>query len=120
MDGKPRVAPVARHRLSRVQAHPHLDLDAFGPGVRQQGELALDGRQQSFAGTREGNEEGVPLRVHLIAAMGCERRTKQALMVPQHGAVAVAELLDEPGRPSMSVKRNVTAPVGISAMAWEA
>jgi hypothetical protein len=88
MHGEAGVAAVARDRLARVQAHPHLDLDPVGPGVRKEGELSLDGGEKRVARAREGNEERVALGVHLIATVGDERSAQQTLVVGQNGAVA--------------------------------
>ena len=75
--GEAGVAPVARDRLPGVEPHPHLDLDAVGPAVRQQGELALDGGEERIPGAREGDEEGVALRVDFVAPVSgeCSRRS---------------------------------------------
>ena len=99
MHGEAGVAPVARDRLPRVQTHPHLDLHTLGPRVRQQGKLALDCGEKCLSRTRERDEEGVALRVDLVSAVSAEGRAKQPLMIGQHAAVAVAEVLDEPCGP---------------------
>ena len=84
-----RVAAAAGDRLARVQAHPHLDLDALGPRMREQSQLTLDGGQERIARAREGDEERVALGVHLVAAVGskaarnrrwCSARTSRVLI----------------------------------------
>jgi hypothetical protein len=99
MDGKSRVAAVVRDGLARVQAHPDFDLDTVRPPVGEQRELALDCCQERVAGAREGDEEGVALRVDFVAAVSVERLPEQALMVAQDGSVAIPELFHEPRRP---------------------
>jgi hypothetical protein len=44
---------------------------------------------------------------------------QRALVLGQQVGVAVAQLPDQPGRASMSVKTNVTAPLGRSAVTPE-
>ena len=99
MDGEPRVTTARRNRLARVQAHPHLDLHAVRPGVRRDGELALDGRHQCVSRTREGDEERVALGVDLIASMRFECRAQQPLVLLEHLAVPLSQQLDEARRP---------------------
>ena len=64
-----------------------------------QRKLALDGREKRISRARERDEERVSLRIDLVAAVGGESGSKQALVIGQHVAIAIAELLDEPRRP---------------------
>ncbi len=98
VDRKARVPAVGRDRLPCVEPHPHPDRCAVGPLVGGKGELALDGGEQCVPRARERDEERVALRVDLVAVVGCEGLPQQALVIGEHLPVAVAELLDEPGR----------------------
>jgi hypothetical protein len=89
-----------RGRLAGVEAHPHLDLDTVRPRVREECELALDCSQERIrARARERDEEGVALRIDLVAAVSGERLPEQALVVAHDGSVAIPQLLHEPRRP---------------------
>ena len=98
MDGEAGVAPVGGHGLARVQAHANPDLNSLRPVVRHERALTLDRSEEGVARARERDEERVALRVDLVSAVSVERLAEQALMVGQHGAVVLAELLDEPRR----------------------
>ena len=99
MNGQPRVAPIAGDGLPRVQTHPHLDLDALGPRVRPQGKLALYGGEERVPRAGKSDEERVSLCIDLVAAVGAEGGSKEALVIGQHNAISIAKLLDESGRP---------------------
>ena len=99
VNGESGVAPVVGDRLTGVQTHSHLDLDALRPGVREERELALDGREHSLARARERNEERVALRIHLVAVVSVERISQQLPVVRQNCGIPLAQLLDEPRRP---------------------
>lgn len=63
-------------------------------------------------GPREGEEEGVSLRVDLRAAVAAEGFAHEAPVLREHVAVPVTQLLEQRRRPSMSLKTNVTVPDG--------
>ena len=67
------VAAVRFDRLTGVQPHPNLDANTVGPGMRGEGELAVDSREQRFPRAGEGDEERIALRVDLVAAVRIER-----------------------------------------------
>ena len=66
--------------------------------MREQRKLALYRSEDCVARARERDEEGIPLRVHLVAAVGSERLAQQPLVVREHLSVAIPQLLDEPRR----------------------
>ena len=82
-----------------METHPHLDLDAVGPVVGEEGLLTLDRGEKRIACARKSDEEGVALSVDLVAPMGHERSTKEAPMIGENLRIALAQLLDEPCRP---------------------
>jgi hypothetical protein len=82
-----------------VQSHSHPQRDAVGPRLRGQRPLRGYGRCDRIAGPRERDEEGVALRVDLVALELLERRSEQASVRRQDVAVALAELPQQPRRP---------------------
>ena len=60
--------------------------------------LSLDGGEHRILRACKRDEEGVALRVDLVAAVRRERGAKQPSVVGEHVGVAVAKLLDEPRR----------------------
>ena len=74
VDCEPRVTVAGWERLAGVQPHPHLDLHAFGPGMRQQGQLPFDRREERVACICKRDEEGVTLGIDLVAVMRLESR----------------------------------------------
>jgi hypothetical protein len=60
----------------------------------------------------ERDEEGIALGVDLVAACFFEADAQEPLMVGEERSVVVAERLQQARRPSMSVKRSATVPVG--------
>ena len=81
---EPRVTAVAHDRLPRVETHPHLDLDAVGPVVGEEGLLTLDRGEKRIACARKSNEEGVALGVDLVAPIGHECSTEEASMIGEN------------------------------------
>ena len=67
-----------------MDPHADLHLRSVRPTVSAEGELPLDRRKNRVARTGERNEEGVALRVNLVAAVLRKRRPEQALVVRQH------------------------------------
>jgi hypothetical protein len=49
-------------------------------------------------GTREGNEEAIPLRTYLVAAMSLNGRAQQAPVLLQDPCVPITQALEELGR----------------------
>src|SRR5207248_8805459 len=98
MNCKSRIAAVRHRRLSGVDAHPHLDFDLAGPRVRNECRLALHRGEDCFTRTEERNEEGVTLRIDLVAAVRLPRAAKQPLMLRENRVIPVAQCLHQPSR----------------------
>ena len=79
-DVEPGVALVTDRRLAGVQPEPHADRCAVRPRFLFVGALRRDGRGHGVAGARERVEEGVPLRVDLLAVVRPERLAHDAPM----------------------------------------
>ncbi len=85
--------PLAAHaRLAGVQAHAHSERHVLGPGVGDKIALRVDGGRDCVLRPPEGDEEGIPLRVHLAAAVGGERGPENTLMLGKRIAVERTEL----------------------------
>ena len=98
----PRSVP-AELGLARVQAHAHLDLHPFGPGVRRQVALRIDGRGQCVGGRAEGDEERVALRVDDASLVSGEGGTQKLRMLGENLVVAVAPQPLEQGRRALDI-----------------
>jgi hypothetical protein len=82
--------PLGRHlRLTGVDAHAH--------GQRERG-LCLLRRGDRGGCRREGDEEGVALRIHLDAPVPLAGRAQDAAVLGQQVGVALAVLLQQPRR----------------------
>ena len=97
------VAFPAQLGLARVQAHAHLDLHPFGPGVRGQVALRIDSRGQGVGGRAEGDEERVALRVDDASLVSGESGTQKLRMLGENLVVAVAPQLLEQGRRALDI-----------------
>jgi hypothetical protein len=117
VDPATHVTVSTDHGLPAVDSHSHTDNRALRPLLAREAALGGLRRAHSSASAREDEEERVALRVDLVAPGLLEHRPEQPLMLEQHLAVVVAELLQQAGHPSMSVKRKVTVPLGSSAIA---
>jgi hypothetical protein len=82
-----------------VEAHPHSELQAFGPVDRRQLPLHVDGRRDRVRGAVEGGKVRVALRVDDVASVGRTRVLDQAAMVHADTAVLGSERAEELGRP---------------------
>ena len=69
---EPEVPLFADGRLARVESHPDPDALSVRPRVRRVRPLGLDRGRRRVARSREGEEEGVALRVDLDPGMGAE------------------------------------------------
>jgi hypothetical protein len=67
VDGDTAVASVDRRRLAGVDTHPHSNIHGLRPVVCCERPLSFHGREDSITGAGEGDEEGVALRVDLVA-----------------------------------------------------
>ena len=93
MDVCPDVALAGDEWRSRVDAHAHPDWPGGQRGQRSGRRLERARRR------RERDEEGVPLRVHLDAAVGAECLSKEAAMLCQRlGVRLLPKLMQEPRR----------------------
>ena len=95
VDGEPDVLVADRCRLARVHTDPDAQIDALGPGVRGQGVLRRDCGLDRLAGPAESDEERVAVGVELATARLAPGAAEQALVVADHGLVAVAQAADE-------------------------
>ncbi|CAN5296444.1 hypothetical protein BH09ACT13_BH09ACT13_04620 [soil metagenome] len=93
------VALLADDGLTRVQPHPHADLATVGPVVLGERALRDDRRSESRIRTREREEERVSLRVDLAPAALGRGLADGALVLCPDGAVALAQVLEQPRRP---------------------
>ena len=99
VDGQSGVAGLTSGGLACVDPHSNLDVHGLWPLVGEERKLSFDGSKHRLARAREGDEEGIALRVDLVAAVSRERCAQQPLMLGEHPLVPVAELLHEPRRP---------------------
>ena len=95
VDAHADVALLADLGLARVQAHPDLDLDAFGPRVRVEVALGRHRGGESVLPTGEGDEERVALRVDLVTAVSRHGLADDALVLGKHFCVVRADLLEQ-------------------------
>jgi hypothetical protein len=79
-----------------MDTHPYFDRHPFRPVVREQRVLRVHSAVHCVARAPEGDEEGVALRVDLVAVMRGERRPQDPLVLGEHLLVAVAERLHQP------------------------
>ncbi len=88
-----------RRGLTGMQAHTDMHLHAIRPGVS--GKSALRGyrRRDSIRGTSKHHEEGIPLRIHLVAMPVLENATQQLPALRQHIGIALAQALQQARRP---------------------
>ena len=93
------VVVAAQHPLARVEPGPDPKLDAVGPGAARQPPSGRDRGPHRFRRSLEDHEERIALGAHLVAATRGDRRSEDLGVAILHGPVAVAEPLQEPGRP---------------------
>ena len=84
----PDVPLAAAPRLAGVQSHPHLDLGAHRPRLREQITLRVDRRSDCVLRRLEGYEEGIALIVDLAPAVRSERRAQDSVMLGQEVCVS--------------------------------
>src|SRR5947208_1853811 len=99
MDAETVVALVAEAGLARVQAHAHTTLHSVRPGVLGERALRRGCGQRRVRRPPKGDEEGVALRVDLLAAVLFECCAQNPTVLGQHLAVTVSQLLQQAGRP---------------------
>jgi hypothetical protein len=87
------VALVGDDRLAGVDADAHANRAGF------QGAARVGGGRDCVGGTREGNEEGIALRVDLDSALGSAGLSDQPPMLGECLRVRLcAQLVEQPGR----------------------
>ena len=67
MDIQPNVALSSKLRLTRMQTHADSHGDTLLPSMGEEGTLNSNRRRDAIGGARKGDEEGITLRVDLIA-----------------------------------------------------
>jgi hypothetical protein len=78
--------------------------------------VPLRGRLESVGCRGEGDEEGIALRVHLDSALRGARLAHDPAVLGERSRVRLrSQLVQQPRRPSTSLKRKVTVPAGRSA-----
>jgi hypothetical protein len=82
-----------------VDPHAHANGDAVRPRLRGKGALRRYCGGDRVPGARERDEEGIALRVDLVAAELLNCLAEQTRMRRQNIVVPVAELLQQPRRP---------------------
>ena len=87
-----------QHRLPGVHADPHPDRRAGRPPVRGQCPLHLQRAQHCLRRAAEHHEEPIPRRIHLMAAMGGDRRADQPPVLGQDLRILFPQGLDPPRR----------------------
>jgi len=98
MDGQTRIGSLDRGRLAGVNAHPDPDRRSGRPLVACQRPLNFQRAQDGLPRTRERHEEGVALRVYLVAVMAGNGRADQAPVLGENLCVTLPQRLHQPGR----------------------
>jgi hypothetical protein len=106
------VVVAAQHPFAGVQAYADPYGEARGPVVGGQAPLGGHRGRDRRHRAGEGGEEGVALGADLDAVLVPDRPAQERRVLVADRRVGVAQLLEQPGRASMSVNRNVTVPVG--------
>jgi hypothetical protein len=81
-----------------MQPYPDVHRYALRPGMRRKLTLRLCCGRQRAARSRERREIAVTLRIHLRAAVRCERGPQYAPLSVEHVGITVAQSLHEPRR----------------------
>src|SRR5438105_5078603 len=89
------VAFRGKLRFARVEAHAHMHHRALWEGVADEGTLGSDGCRDRIAGASKGHEEGIPLRVDLMAAMLAECGTQEVSALAQQASIVLTQLLEQ-------------------------
>jgi hypothetical protein len=93
VDAESDVALAADGRLARVDPHAHAERAPVGPCVLGEAALRRErGRHRVLCPT-ERDEERVPLRVDLVAAVFGERVTQDPLVIGERLAISVSSQL---------------------------
>ena len=99
----PEPVPVALRRLSRVQAHPHPQLQWIGPCGRAQRSLRGDRRADTVMGGPERRQRAVAGALHDLPSMTLDRGAHQAVVVsersPHRGGMLLPQARSNPPDP---------------------
>jgi hypothetical protein len=77
VESEPVESIAAARRFASMQAHPHTHQRAIRPVVRVDDSLAFDCRPHRVAGTGEGCEQPVSLRLKFLTMVVRECRTEE-------------------------------------------
>ncbi len=89
------VAFSADRGLAGVNPHADAELGAVRPRVLREPALAGDRGGHRILGTAEADEERIPLRVDLVAAVLDERLAQDPLVILERFPVAITEPLEQ-------------------------
>src|ERR1700730_18472100 len=99
MDVQAKVLIANERRFAGVQTDPDPHLPVVRPGVLCQHLLDGGGAGARFQCALEDDEERIALGAELVATVGGERLALDRVVGEQDVGVALAELLNQPGRP---------------------
>ena len=91
--------PLNGDRVAGLNADPDPDRRTRRPLMARQCPLDLQPAQHGLLRGSERDEERIPLRVHLMAALPGDGGADQAPVLSQNPRVALSQRLDEPRRP---------------------
>ena len=98
MDAHPEVAGGRHLGLGGVDPHPDPNLPGIAPLLGRVGTLRIDGRRDAVLCAAERDEEALPLRVHLVPVMRCDRIADELGVPGEDVAVVATERTDETRR----------------------
>src|SRR5215211_7823033 len=99
----PTTTGPERDRLGKLCPRPKRDHDLLMRAQRQLARVARGGTcclrivrgSKGILCPREGDEEGITLRVDLDATVACERRAQHATMLGERIGICITQLLQE-------------------------
>ena len=107
-----RSSLIARKRATRVQANPDSQAAHVLPGIALKRTLHLDSGHSGVERSLEDRTYGVADGLEDCAAMSIDDFCKQRIMARQHSIHRGAKFVPRRVLPSISVKTNVTVPLG--------
>jgi len=81
-----------------MQADPHPDREAFGPGMFCEDSLYGCGSRNCISGTGKGDKEGISLGINLVTIVLLEYAVQRMPTVGQHVGIVLPQLLQEARR----------------------
>jgi hypothetical protein len=90
MDAEADIPLAADRRLAGMDAHAHQKRCSLRPRVLAEASLARNRSRHPVLRTPEGDEEGVPLCIDLVATVLGEALAQDPLMIRERHAVAVS------------------------------